>query len=428
MNLLNKRFFSVLTLGVFAGGFAAVAQGCDELGDLAEQCGLECPAEGILDGNAQISGIVQVDAFFGAVVDVSAAANGITTEVRAKLDAMGASLGLPSGSTGAEVKAALQAKLDANVSGGLKVNYEPPACSASVDVAVSAAAECDVDVDPGELSVECSGSCQAEAGVEVDCGAEANLTCTGTAPDLECSGSCTGSCNLTVAAACEGTCNGTCDGTCSVKNAAGECAGECEGNCEGECKLEAGGECSGKCEGSCEYTPPDGKCEATASAHCEAEANASVECEGSCEGTAKPPSVSADCTATVEAKADASVECVPPALSVSWQWSAALEADVQAQAEFKAWLEGFKTQFSAMLAMEVKGKLLVDAFANMTAAADGAVKGAADVALDGDFKAKIGAGCAIAALPDAKAAIKTSLKGLSVSVSAVAEISAVVKG
>ena len=74
--------------------------------------------------------------------------------------------------------------------------------------------------------------------------------------------------------------------------------------------LSAGGTCTGRCEGQCEYQAPEGGCEASASAKCEAAADASIECDAGCEGSAEPPSVSAECEATVEAKADASLECL----------------------------------------------------------------------------------------------------------------------
>src|SRR5690606_14396995 len=56
MHLGNKGW-SLAGMGALLG-FAMSAQGCEDgLGDLAEQCGLTCPAEGILEGNASISGI-----------------------------------------------------------------------------------------------------------------------------------------------------------------------------------------------------------------------------------------------------------------------------------------------------------------------------------------------------------------------------------
>jgi hypothetical protein len=169
-------------------------------------------------------------------------------------------------------------------------------------------------------------------------------------------------------------------------------------------------------------------CDANVQAKCEAMADASVQCEGKCEGSAEPPMVKAECEASVEAKANASVECKPPSLQIGFQWSAALEGDVNAQAEFKAWLQGFQVQFAAMLAATAKAELLVDSFANLQAAASGAVMGGAEAALEGDLKAKIGAGCAIGELEAAVGVITSASAGVAGSISAVAEISSVVGG
>ena len=107
-----------------------------------------------------------------------------------------------------------------------------------------------------------------EAGVEVDCGAEAELVCTGVAPMFDCrAGTCSGSCvqDLSVAAGCEGTCRGTC---LADVGAIESFEGRCDGTCQGECAVDmsAGGQCDFNCEGSCEYTPPEGRCETTATA------------------------------------------------------------------------------------------------------------------------------------------------------------------
>ena len=251
MHTGNSKFFGLMASGILLGVGATSLQGCD---DLAEQCGLTCPSKGILEGNASISGIASVDAFFGAVVDFQGAVNGVNANIRAELDKMALSVGLPAGSSGAEIKAAIQGKISAAVSGGLQIKYEPARCQASVEVAASAAAECDVDVDPGSVEVRCEGSCNIDASAQADCSASGELKCVGTAPNLECSGSCKGSCNLEVAATCEGTCRGTCNGTCSVTDSSGNCAGSCEGTCEGSCELSAGGSLQGSLSASAEIT------------------------------------------------------------------------------------------------------------------------------------------------------------------------------
>ncbi|EYF05867.1 Hypothetical protein CAP_2869 [Chondromyces apiculatus DSM 436] len=402
----------------------AMLSGCDgenPLGNIAEQCGLTCSGGGVLEGRANISGTASIDAFFGAVVDFTGAANGVTANVRTQLDAMAASLGLEAGAPAADIRAALEAKISANVSGGLTVKAEPPRCEASVEVTASAAASCDVNVDPGSVEVRCEGSCTIDASAQADCSANGTLTCKGQAPNLECEGKCTGDCDLEVAAQCEGTCRGTCNGECSVRDSAGNCKGTCSGTCEGTCELTAGGSCTGKCEGSCEYTPPSGSCSANAEVRCEASAQANVQCKGGCDGKVTPPSVSAECKASVEAKAEASVECKPPSLEVSWQFAAGVNAD--AQADFRAWVGNFKGQFSALLAAFAKAEILVDTGANLIGAADGAVKGVVDnLSASADLKASIGAGCALAELPNVATAINGAAGGLQESVSAVVEI------
>ncbi len=407
-------------------------QGCDKLadspiGDLAAQCGLVCPADGLLAGKANISGIVSIDSFFGAVVDFGGAAATVNGAIRAQLVGMAASVGLEPGAASADIAAAVKAKLAANVSGGIKIVAQEPKCQASLEVTASAAASCDATVKPGSVEVKCGGSCTIDASVQADCAANGSLTCKGTAPSLKCEGKCSGSCSLDVAAKCEGSCSGVCDGTCSVKDVNGNCKGKCEGNCKGTCELSAGGSCSGKCEGSCEYTPPSGKCEATAEAHCTAKAGASVKCKGGCEGKVEPPQVSAECKATVDAKASASVECTPPSIDIQFQYAAAIEGNVDAKAEFNAWINGFKAQFAGMLAATAKANILLEAGANIVANASGAVKGAAEVAVDGDLKAKIGAGCALAAIGDVGTVVKGSVDGLNGSLTAFADIGGAVK-
>ncbi len=428
MHTVNSKFFGLMACGMFFGVGATALQGCDP-GDLAAQCGLVCQEKGILEGNASISGIASVDAFFGAVVDFQGAVNGVNSGIRAELDKMALSVGLEAGAAAADIKAAIQAKISAAVSGGLTIKYEPAKCEASVEVAASAAAECDVDVDPGSVEVRCEGSCNIDASAQADCSASGNLECVGTAPNLECSGSCKGSCNLEVAASCEGTCRGTCSGNCSVKDSQGNCAGECDAMCQGSCELSAGGSCSGKCEGECTYTPPGAECEANVQARCTAMAEANVECQGGCEGNATPPMVKAECEATVEAKAQASVECTPPAVEIAWQWSAQLEGDVNAQAEFKAWINNFRLQFGALLAATKKASILVDVGASLGAAAQVAVKdAAANLKADGDLKASIGAGCALGQLGDVATIVGDAGTSLQASLTASAEITAAVGG
>ncbi len=421
MNNFTRRATTLLSAGLMVGFTGAALQGCDDgpLGDLAAQCGLVCPDEGILDGNASISGVASVDAFFGAVVNVDVAAANLEASIKAELELMAAELGISyegmaTGELIAAVKGELSAQISANVEGSISLKYAAPKCQASLEVAAEATAKCDVDVDPGSVEVKCEGSCQIDASAQAECSAEGNLTCTGTAPGLACEGSCTGSCKLEAGASCEGTCNGTCEGTCSAENGDGSCAGSCDGMCTGTCELKAGGSCSGSCEGSCEYTPPSGMCEGGASASCEVSAEANVECSGSCEGNVEPPEVKAECEASVKAEAKASMECTPPSLDIEFQFAAGVDA--QAQAEFRAMIKSQVSHFAKIAAfadpVNGKGKFVLEAAVDLIAAAEVAVKGSIDAALSGeaDLKATIGLGCALGEL-DAVVEVMSSAQG-----------------
>ncbi|MEZ4383935.1 MAG: hypothetical protein R3A79_21565 [Nannocystaceae bacterium] len=424
---------SALLGGGLLLGIASIAlQGCEDsgpLGELAEKCGLVCPTEGIAQGNASISGLASVDSFFGAVVDFTAAADGVDSKIRAELDAIALGVGLPEGATGAEIRAKIEQRIAVSVAGGLQVKYQEPKCEASVEIAASAAAECDASVDPGSVEVQCKGSCDIDASAQADCQASGTLTCVGQAPNLQCEGTCTGTCELTAAAACDGTCRGECAGECSVLDSQGNCAGACDGNCKGECELNAGGDCQGNCQGECAYTPPGGMCDANVQARCEAMAEADVKCKGGCEGEATPPMVKAECDATVEAKAKASVECTPPSVEITWQWSADIDGDIQAQASFRAWVNSFRGQLAGLVAATAKAEILADLAVNLAASAEGAVQGGIqELSLEADLKTSIGAGCALDQIPDAVGLINAAGGKLAGSVSASGEIFAAIGG
>lgn len=449
--MTTNKFFgqstaSVLGMGLLCGFAMASVQGCDDggpLGNLAEQCGLVCSSEGIIEGNASISGVASVDAFFGAVIDVRSAALNISGSFRAELEGMAADLGLTgyaelsTADLAAQVKGAIDAKISGAVQGSLTIKFQPAKCEADIEVTAKAAAECDVEADPGMIEAKCEGSCQVSAEATAEC-EPGTLRCEGTAPNFECSGECSGSCQLEAAAECSGSCNGSCDGTCTAcaggdcdttGSVTANCAGQCMGMCQGECKLEAAGSCSGRCEGSCSYTPPAASCEGS-TPHCDVSASASAKCEGKCEANVTPPMVKAECQASVEAKAKAEVVCTPPSLTVDFQFAASLDAD--GRAEFKAWLEGFKARFSAMLAIRAKGDILVEAIAGLTASASGAVSGAveagADAAAEGDLKVAIGLGCAADQLPLVADALGEAGGELSASADAFVMISSSVGG
>lgn len=437
---LPKSTFSILGLGLLAGASMGTLQGCDDgpLGNLAEKCGLTCPTDGIIEGNFAISGVASVDAFFASVVTVDEAATKLEAGVRAELVGLAKLLEIEGaaelslGDLSAQVSTALTAKFEANIEGSITIDFEPAKCEASVEASVEAAANCDVNADPGSIEASCSGSCEVSAEVAAECEAMGNLKCEGTAPNFQCEGTCTGSCQLEVAASCSGTCNGSCEGSCSVCSGGAcddqggtvaNCAGQCMGMCTGECKLEAGGSCGGSCEGSCEYTPPSGGCTGSATAKCDVSAMGDVKCEGKCEGSVEPPEVSAECEASVEAKAKAEIECTPPSLQINYQFAAGLDAS--AQAEFKAFIQGFRVRYAAMLAATAKAEFVLEAGADLVAAAGGAVEGAISAAASGDadLSVAIGLGCALDELGNVGTALSGATSKVEGSISAIASVS-----
>jgi hypothetical protein len=396
--------------------------------NIPDVCNLECPAEGVAAGNASISGIASVDSFFAAVVGFGKAALEVRAGVDAELRAIAVSLELDAGASAADIKAALSAKLDAAVDGGLKIAYAPPRCTVDAKVAVDAAAKCDAEVDPGKATVECKGSCTVDASAGASCEADATVVCRGTAPDLKCEGTCTGTCQLAGDFKCEGICNGECTSGCSVVGADGQCAGECTGQCMGSCELRAGATCDGQCEGTCEYTPPGGQCEAGAEVRCQAAAEASASCEGTCDGEVVPPKAKAECEASVEAEAKLRAECTPPTLEIKWQWKASF-SDPQAQAEFKAWVEGFRGRYAALLAATARAELVVDAGAGIVASASGLIETLpATIDIESDLRASLGIGCALTQLEAVATVISDGSAALSASVSAAAEVSGAIAG
>lgn len=429
-NLINYRAAGLLL--AIAGAFST--QACDSkdnpLGDVAKECGLVCSDKGIVDGNASISGIANVDAFFGSVVNFNAKANLVSGNINAELAKIKASLGLKATDGGADIKAAIVAKFKLDADAGIKLVYTPAQCAVSAKATIEATAKCDATVDPGKATVKCEGSCQADASVEAKCDASATVKCVGTAPDFACSGECKGNCELSAAAACSGTCKGTCDGTCSATNAMGQCEGSCDGKCEGTCELAASAKCEGSCKGECTYTPPSGSCEAGASVKCEAKANASVECNGKCEGEVEPPKASAECEASAKADASVNVECTPPAIDLQYQFAANLDAaaKAEAQANFEAFLVSFKGSVSAILGQLRQSEFVLKAGADIGANAEGAVSGAIEaIDVSGSLKVKVGVGCALLELPKVAAAIKDSTANLQASASAAGELTAAFK-
>jgi hypothetical protein len=398
MALIKKMGFFGAPLAIMAVG-AMSAQGCDP-GDLAAQCGLSCDENAVANGNASVSGVQNVDAFFSAGLNLSAEAKIVAAEIRAELDAIAKSCGAAEGSSGADIAAAVNTKLEASIDGSITLEYQAPKCEISAEVTVEATAKCDVEVDPGAVKAECSGKCEAEVNAEgeFDCGADVEAQCEINGPQIECSGKCEGSCKLEAAASCSGTCKGECSGECSATTADGSCAGSCDGECTGTCEASVAAECSGSCEGKCIVEPANGKCEANATARCDASGSvdAKVECEGKCEGEVTPPSASAECEASAKAEADVRAECTPPQLALAYEFDANLDAS--AQAEFEAWATGtLSARVSALLALQAKAEILTDTCASFASDGVAAATGSFNTALSGDvsIQQQFGLTCAV---------------------------------
>lgn len=342
MNVRNARvgrFIGLaMAMGVLATGGCEGTDGDGDggtgiLGNLAEQCGLTCPAagKGVAFGNASITGFGAIDSFFGAVVNF----NTVSARVRADIDAELAGIQSVFQISDAELRAqanlgaAIRAKLQTQFRASVVVNAQPAKCSVDARVTAQATARCQASAncqaDPGKASLQCMGTCTVDANVSGGCDANATVRCNVTAPDFECRGECSGTCTATLsaAAACSGTCNGTCSGTCVGNTATGgQCNGQCMGMCQGSCELTgmAALNCQGKCNGSCEYTPAMGSCDARAEVSCDLMASAMAECSGRCDGEFVPPKVqcdaSASCEASAKAEAKFQVQCTPPSVEV----------------------------------------------------------------------------------------------------------------
>lgn len=411
------------------------ATGLDAEG-LAKQCGLECNADAVAQGQGSISGVANVDAFFTQVANFNATAKLVADGVTLPLVRIKAGLGFEATATPVQVTAAIAAKYQ--LDGGIKIAYAPPSCQVSASASVEASARCEGEVTPPKVEVECSGRCEAEVtvtGGQASCSGSAKMQCTTPSVTGKCEGSCKGECKLEAGATCTGTCSGTCggkcDGTCDGKatetaggiDCAGTCEGKCSASCTGKCDVSAGGSCQGSCEGSCAIEATGGSCTGNAKVECFVEppsGSATVKCDAKCSGGVTPPSAKVECQASAKAEAQMKAECTPPAVTVTYAFAATADATVKAQFEdFKA---NFTAELGAVLAGLQRSKLVLDAGVGIAASIptllttfqEASVEASADL----DVKAFAGLGCAVTLLPKAATAISTSTKNLSDSVSA----------
>jgi hypothetical protein len=297
------------------GGIAAAAAGCPDTSSVS------AVAKG------DWSGTFGIDAKAGAKIKAGIEAALELKEFSAKLDAdlKGACGGLAKdlgqggdfGSGTDACKAAMtalgEAKAKIGAGAKIKLDFEPPRCSASMDAYADCVGKCDVDVDPGKVDVKCepgklAGKCEAECKGSCDISGSA-----------KCEGKCTGKCDASFSGSCGGECKGKCDG----KTQSG---GECNGKCEGSCSAQASGSCGGKCSGSCKMSG-SAKCDGTCHGDCSVQMKAPK-----CEGKMEPPKASAECNARCDAKVTAEVECTPAQIVVGFDG----KFDAAAAAKYKA--------------------------------------------------------------------------------------------
>ncbi len=362
---LTALAFTGLTVVSLATGcgednpLGSVADGlcCKQFSVGADLSGADFGLEGEVDGQfkafAQAGSDLAVVAN-GALLDVSVACENIARDMGADTAKVDAAV-VKGGSAGVKDLCALatgQIKAKFGASGSLKatlaVDFQPPACTVSVNAQASCEGSCSVEgkcdamatppkCEGGKLTVECSGSCAGEA--------NASVSCTGSC-DAKCSGAC--SAKADVAVDCKGTCEGTCAAGGMTKGTGVQADGSCEGTCNGKCTYSAAFEppkCEGTCEGSCEGT-------------CEAQAGVKFTCDGKCEGEFEAPKceggelklaceVDADCKANCSASASAKADCQPPSLAISYKVVGALTAD--AQVEIEAGIASLKANLPNLL-------------------------------------------------------------------------------
>lgn len=445
--------------GIALAAIAALAAGCSAaqaddvrsvglvkqaidgpLADAAALCGLGCPGDkddkgatikGIAQGNAAISGVASIDAFFASVIRFKGTAKGVEKGIKGQLDLIRGDFGI---AADADLGVKLEEQFMANLDGSVEFKVEPARCSVDIDATLKAEARCEGEVNPGSVKVECKGGCEVDASVEASCGAEADVECTFVPPDLKCSASCSGSCTTPmVNAACSGMCSGKCDGTCSayVKNTMGEveCAGSCSGMCEGSCEVEvAGGMCSGQCNGECTVTNPMGGCKAAIRAECKAKANASIMCDGKCTGDVEPPSAKVECKASAKAEAKMNVQCTPPRAALAYKLKAG--GNAVARAKFEGALKLLvNSRIPALKAELARGKTVRQAGLDLAADAGGALKAGFNATVKGDssLRVKVGVLCAVDELEEVGDVIESSADKLKTQIDVATAVMAKIK-
>jgi len=341
---------TVIVAGMLLFG-ASVCASCGDDDGGGSDTDTDSDADGecgtLAEGDSDISGHPVLDGAFGALLAMKAHADAIGTELDESLDAIGAAWGVEGLGEMAledkvdEVKAAIQAEVDATVSGGIMVRYLPPECSSSIAAAQAAMLACEQgsgcaadDSCLENTAVQCQGQCQG--GCTGSCAGTCEVPVTAEA----CTGVCTGTCETVDAGDCMGICDGVCAGTCCGTWSGDTCDGWCDGTCTGVCEQVVGGSCSGECTGTC-AVEAEAECSGECHGLCEAE------CSDACLGNVTPPSCSAygeceaaaDCSIQSNLWARAEVACAGAVVDVCYDFSAAV--DPGAKAEFDAKMDAF---------------------------------------------------------------------------------------
>lgn len=382
--------------------------------DLASQCGLTCPKEGISKGNAAISGLASVDAFFGAVISYGRTAQSVSGGIEAQLDAIKADFGI---AADADLQSQLSAQIAAYVDGDVTAQAEPAQCFIDTKALLQAEAACDSKIDPDHDMVACKGTCDGMAAADVRCESGSELHCTMAAASASCMGECQGSCvaQLSAAANCDGVCDGMCSGSCSayVKNAAGDlrCHGTCAGQCNGACSTELATQtqCMGQCDGQCTVVAQT-SCSGDAHVSCKAKEGASVMCNGRCRGDCDAPKAKAECEASAKAQAQLHVQCTPPRVVFQYKLASVNDSDTEGQTRFVAGLRKLEGHLPALLAAIAHANSVSSAGELLSTSATGAVKASFKAATSGKLTAKesVGLGCAVGELDSVADIISSS--------------------
>jgi hypothetical protein len=354
---------------------------------------------------AQASGDLSVTAS-AAITDVTNACMAIAVDLGTEPDDPGAN-----GKTGANLAsfwcdkaiASINASLSASGSAkaSLTIDFQPPKCSASIQAqancqaSCSAEGKCDIKANPpkctgGTLEVACKGECTAKAG--------ASLTCEGS-----CTGDCKGSCTAQGGVDCQGKCEGTCEAKAGVAGSGAQADGTCKGTCKGSCSVTApAAKCSGSCKGECSASC---KAEAGASVTCNGECKADYEplqCTGGkLEGGCK---VEAKCEGNCNASASAKAEFTPPELRI------VASASASGNAKVGAVIDTLKVNLPKLIVVaQARGQAFIDTAgvvveggASITASGKLNVKGTACLIAAG--------AAAAAAVADMKVAVEQSVK------------------